>query len=134
MIPADNLSNEAADIVRFLRLNHFNVIITDEIVNYMPLIQAARGDCHIQIAKLTPDGSNRDFIQHLVPVNSRLFVVFRGEVYKTQPVFRTVMSYLWSRFLRELGAIKHITPVIAVSTNSSCDAEGMSWESLRWSR
>ena len=35
----------------------------------------------------------------------------------------TVLNWLWSRFLRELGLIRHITPVINVAANSSCNAE-----------
>jgi|SRR6185295_4759110 hypothetical protein len=91
-------------------------------------IRATTASCQLQIARLTPDGSNRDLIRHLAAGTDRSFVVFRGTVYDQQPVFWTVLSYFWSRFLRELGLIEHITPVISVAVNASCNAERLPWE------
>ncbi|MCK1300479.1 hypothetical protein IVB33_22300 [Bradyrhizobium sp. 24] len=118
------------DLIKFFERNHFNVVVTDEVVNYTPIIRASRASCHLQIATLIPDGSNRDLIRHLAAGTDRSFVVFRGTVYVQQPVFWTVLDYFWSKFLRELGLIKHITPVISVAVNSSCNGEGLPWGEL----
>jgi hypothetical protein len=111
------------DLIKFLERNHFSVVVTDEMVNYTPIIRATTASCRLQIARLTPDGSNRDLIRHLAAGTDHSFVVFHGAVYAQQPVLWTVVNYLWSRFLRELGLIRHITPVITVAVNSSCNAE-----------
>jgi hypothetical protein len=115
------------DLIKFFERNHFTVVVTDEIVNYTPIIRATTASCHLQIARLTADGSNRDLIRYLAAGSDRSFIVFRGTVYTQQPVLWTVLDYLWSRFLRDLGSIRHTTPVIAVAVNSSCDAERLPW-------
>jgi hypothetical protein len=118
------------NLVKFFERNHFTVVVTKEIVNYTPIIRASTASCQLQVARLTPDGSNRDLIRHLAAGTDRSFVVFRGTVYTQQPVVWTVLHYLWSRFLRELGLIDHITPVISVAATSSCNAEGLPWDEL----
>ena len=133
-IPPENPDELKDDLVKFFERHHFNVVVTDETVNYTPIMEATTASCQLQIARLTPDGSNRDLIQHFAAGKDRSFVVFRGAVYEQQPVFLTVLAYLWSRFLRELGLIRHITPVIAVATNSACDAERLPWGELRFAR
>ena len=129
-IQPDDQNYLTKDIVKFLERNHFSVVVTDAAVNYMPIIEATTATCHLQIAKLTPDGSNRDLIRHFAAGADRTFIVFRGTVHAQQPIFRTVLNYLWSRFLRELGLIEHITPVISVAVNSSCNAEQLPWDEL----
>ena len=130
-IQPDDPNYPREDLIRFLERNHFNVVVTDEVVNDTPIIRATTASCHLQIGRLAPDGSNQDLMRHIAAGTDRSFVVFRGAVYAQQPVFRTVLNYLWSRFLRELGLIKHITPVIAVAVNSSCDAERLPWGELQ---
>ncbi len=130
-IQPDDQSYLAEELVKFLERNHFDVVVAVEAVNTnTPIIRATAVTCHLQIARLTPDGSNRDLIRHLAANSDRSFIVFRGKVYAEQSVAWTVLNYLWSRFLRELGFIDHITPVISVAVNSSCDAEQLPWGEL----
>jgi hypothetical protein len=119
------------DIVGFFERHQFKVVVTEQIVNYTPIIRATTDSCDLQVARLSPDGSNRDLFQHLSARADRSFIVFRGRVYTLQPLLWTVLNYFWSRFLRELGLIKHITPVIAVAANTSCDAENLPWDELQ---
>ena len=118
------------DLTKFFERNHFNVVVANEAGNYTPIMRATRLSCHLQIATLVPNGSNRDLIRHLAADADRSFVVFRGTVHAHQPVFWTVLDYFWSRFLRELGLIEHITPAISVAANASCNAEGLPWGEL----
>jgi hypothetical protein len=129
-IQPDDPNHLKQDLIKFLERNHFSVVVTDEMVNYQPIIRATTASCDLQIARLTPDGSNRDLIRHLVAGTDRSFIVFRGTVYAQQPVFWTVLNYFWSRFLRELALFEHITPVISVAVNSSCNAEQLPWGEL----
>jgi hypothetical protein len=130
-IQPDDPSYLKEDLIKFFERNHFNVFVTDEIVNDTPIIRATTASCHLKAARLTPDGSNRDLIRHLAAGTDRSFVVFRGTVYTQQPILWTVLDHLWSRFLRELGLARHITPVIAVAVNSSCYAERLPWDELQ---
>jgi hypothetical protein len=130
-IQPDDPNYLTKNLTKFLERNHFDVVVTDEEVNYTPVIWATTATCHLQIARLTPDGSNRDLIRHLAAGTDRTFVVFRGTVYAQQPIAWTILNYLWSRFLRELGLIEHITPVVSVAVNSSCNAEQLPWDELQ---
>jgi hypothetical protein len=129
-IPPYNPGDLKGELVEFFERNGFSVVVTDESVNYVPIIQATTDSCRLLVARLTPDGSNRDLIRSLTHDPDRQFVVFRGEVYAQQPILRTVAQYLFSRFLRELGLIRDITPVIAVGANLSCDTDRLPWGEL----
>jgi len=129
-IPADSPSYLKEDLVRFLERNNFDVVVSGEFVNYTPVIRASTANCQVQVARLTPDGSNRDLIRHLAADADRTFVVFRGGIYREQPVFWTVLDYLWSRFLRELGLARHLSPILHVAQSSSCTAERLPWGSF----
>jgi hypothetical protein len=118
------------DLTKFLERNHFSVVVTNEMAANTPIIRATTALCDLQIARLTPDGSNRDLVRHLAAGTDRSFIVFRSAVYAQQPILWTVLHYLGSRFLRELGLVKHIAPVIAVAVNSSCNAEHLPWSEL----
>jgi hypothetical protein len=128
--PPDSPDYLKDDLISFLERNHFDVVVTDMMVNYTPVIRASTSTCQLQVARLTQDGSNRDLVRHFAAGTDRSFIVFRGTVYTEQPVFSTVLHYLWSRFLRELGLSRQISPVIAVAANSSCKAEQLPWGEL----
>lgn len=129
-IRPDARSHPEENLIKFFERNQFKVVVTDELVNYTRIIRATSASCQLQIARLTPDGSNRDLIRHFAAGLDRSFVVFAGKVYAQQPVPLTVLHYLWSRFLREVGLIERISPVINVAMNSSCDAERLPWGEL----
>jgi hypothetical protein len=118
------------NIVQFLKENGFAVRVNEQILNYMPIIEGSKNACRLSVAKLTNDASNRELIKSQFSDVDHLFVVFEGRVYQEQPVFLTVVSYLESRFLRELGLRRHITPVLAVGETSSCAAELLPWSDL----
>ena len=130
VIPTDTPSDLRNELVEFFQRNHFNVAVTERVLNDMPIVLANTATCHLQIARIPPNGSSRDLIRSLGTGTDRMFIVFRGRVYTQQPISWTVLAYLWSRFLRELALVKHITPVIAVVANSSCEAERLPWSEL----
>jgi hypothetical protein len=130
-IQMDDQSYRTNDIIKFFEHNHFSVVVTDELVNNTPVIRATTASCDLQVARLNPDGSNRDLVRYLASGADRSFVVFHGTVYTRQPVLRTLSNYFWSRLLRELGLIEYISPVINVAANSSCDAERLPWDEIQ---
>ncbi|MEY9884263.1 hypothetical protein [Bradyrhizobium sp. USDA 329] len=130
-IPFENPGQLREDLVRFLEQNHFSVVATNEVTTGTLIIRATRASCQLQVARLTPDGSNRNLVRHLATGTDRSFVVFRGEVYAQQPIAWTVLHYLSSRFLRELGFVRHITPVIDVAESLGCNAERLPWATIQ---
>jgi hypothetical protein len=129
-IPPYNPDDLKEELIEFFQRNGFTVVVTDEVVNYVPIIHVTTDSCRLIVARLTPDGSNRDLIRSLSGDMDRQFVVFRGNVYTQQPILWTVVHYLSSRVLRELGFIRDVTPVIAVGANSSCDSDRLPWGEL----
>jgi hypothetical protein len=120
---------EAQDaIVEFLSKQNFDVTVTRESLEYMAIIDAISGTCQLRVMKVSPLGHERDFVQQAVGTRDHSFYVFRGVVYTEQPVWRTVASYLWFRFFRELGLVERIPPVLALI--SSCEAEQLPWGAL----
>jgi hypothetical protein len=130
-IQPDNESYLTTRLVDFFQHNNFKVVVTDQMVDYTPIIRATSDSCQLQVARLTADGSNRDLVRDLAAGTDRSFVVFRGTVYIQQPIPLTVLHYLWSRALRELGLARHITPVMAVAADPSCNAEQLPWAELQ---
>jgi hypothetical protein len=116
-------------VIDFFQHNHF--VVTEQLVNGVPVIQAEAAACRLQTASLAPNGSNRELIRQLFMDADRFFVVFRGRVYPGQPILRTMIDNIWSQSLYDLGLIDKIMPIIAVAANASCDAERLPWDELR---
>jgi hypothetical protein len=114
-------------MVRFLRYQGFDIVITGGTMDSMPVIQATSSSCRVLVTKVAPDGSNENLVRDLATATDRVFIVFRGEVYAQQPVLLTVTNYLWSRSLRKLGLVRRITPVIAVVASTSCNIKQLPW-------
>ena len=64
-IQPDDQTYLKEDLIKFFERNHFNVVVTDEMMNDTPIVRATTGSCRLLVARLTPDGSNRDLIRHL---------------------------------------------------------------------
>jgi hypothetical protein len=137
-IPADRAIDLNDPVIAFLKNNNFNIISTDEIVNPgigamdVPIIQATRDSCTLLVTALIFDGSNRQLVESRLSSLDRRFVVFRGKIYTGQPIFLTVINYLWSRFLTELGIGRQQSPALAIGSDASCNAELLPWADLHW--
>jgi len=129
--PSINYNDFRNDLTDFLERHYSDLVVTEQRVNPFSIIEANTASCRLRIVRIAVDGSDRDFIRHLASGADRLLVVFRGRVYTQQPVLFTLISTLWFKFLRKLGLIEHIPPVIAVAANSSCGAERLPWSELR---
>jgi hypothetical protein len=126
-IPSDAQSDWTDSVVKFLERNHFDAVVTEQIVNYVPIVQGSTATCRLKIARIASDGVDQDLVRHLTMDTDRLFIIFRGRVYAQQPIFWIRASYLWLARLRELRLTKHLPPVIAVIANSSCDVGRLPW-------
>jgi hypothetical protein len=115
-------------IVEFLTKQQFDVSVTDEKLEYMAVIEARSGSCHLRVARISPLGHETNLVRQAHDASDRRFYVFRGAVYHEQPVRLTIASYIGFRFMRELGLVSRVPPVLAVVT--SCDAEQLPWSAL----
>jgi hypothetical protein len=118
-------------LIEFLVQHEFDVIATEENMDDMPILRATRGPCSMLVLKTSPYGWRQHMISDLATTTGRAFTVFRGRVYTEQPTWQTLATHLWSRFLRELGLLRHTTPVIAVVAPAACDGERLPWDKLR---
>ena len=118
-------------VVDFLTSQHFAVTAEEQIIGEMPILRASAGGCQLLVAKVSAVGSNRDVIRSLARPDDAVFTVFRGKVYSEQPTNLTVLTFLWSKVLSELGLMRHIVPVFAVVASPSCGATHLPWERLQ---
>jgi hypothetical protein len=118
------------NIVNFLTNNHFEVSSTDQAANSFPVLRATSHSCTLKLARLAPNGSDRDLFRHISLGAARTFVVFRGQVYAQQPIWWTLLDDIWSRHLREIGFSRRVAPVFAIAASSSCEAEQLPWDKL----
>src|SRR6516164_800881 len=125
----DNPAEERNAIIEFLIRNQFNVIIVNEMIDEWPVIAARSDECRLLVAKISPRGDSIDQVERLATVFNRTFIVFRGMVYSKQPVFLTLVNYLWFTSVWRLGLVSHVPIVLDVI--SSCDARGLPWGALR---
>jgi hypothetical protein len=129
-VAPENVAELQARLVKFLSDQHLEVQADAQTMGEMPLLHATAGACHLLVAKVSAVGSNRDVIRGLAAPGDQVFTVFRGVTYPEQPTTRTVLTYLWSKVLSELGFMRHIIPVFAVVASPLCNAKQLPWEQL----
>ena len=120
----------AREVAAFLTRNRFSVAGPQEFVYGMQLLEATTGLCRMRVALSASRGWHRDLIQNMTSSADRVFVVFRGNIYPEQPMWRTVPDFLWSRFLAGLGLSVNPSPVVTVIAQPSCEAESLPWNKL----
>ena len=77
-VPLYNPDDLKEELVEFFEKEGFNVVVVDRMLNYVPIIQATTASCHLLIARLTPDGSNRNLFERFPAIriaNSSSFAV-----------------------------------------------------------
>jgi hypothetical protein len=125
----NDLAESTNTIVAFLAQNQFSVVTESEMLLGLTVITARSSGCRLLVTTISPLGDSTDQVKSLATDADRTFVVFRGVIYRKQPVFLTTVNYLWFTSLRRLGLVSQIPLVIAVI--SSCDTEGLPWDALR---
>lgn len=128
IVTPENPTEVQDAIVQFLVGQQFEVRVTDETIEYTPIIEAKDQDCRLRVVRVSPLGHQVDLVRKASAQDQHLFYVFRGRVYREQPVRQTLISYFWFRFLRELGLVTRVPPVLAVAT--TCAAEQLPWSNL----
>ena len=122
----ENPNYLSAALVEFLGQHQFETFVTDRSLEDAQIVEATSDKCHLWAARVSPLGYEADLVRRISDATGRISFIFRGHVYAEQPTLLTVASFLWFRFLRELGLISRVPPVIAVV--SSCDVTQLPWE------
>jgi hypothetical protein len=117
-------------VIEFLVRQHFTVALSDQPIEGKPMVRASAGPCRILVANPNPMAWDSDVIRGIATAADRVFVVFRGRIYKEQPTWLTVPYFLWSRLQRELGLRVQAAPLLAVIATESCGAERLPWSEL----
>jgi hypothetical protein len=125
--PEDPNEVQAA-IQNFLVQQHFDISVSGESLEYTAVIDARAHGCHLRVIRISPLGHEVNLVRKANASDDQIFYVFRGVVYREQPVGLTLANYLWFRFLRELGLVTRVPPVLAVVT--SCVAEQLPWNTV----
>lgn len=115
-------------VVEFLKGQKFDVRMTDESIEDMPVIEARNETCHLRIARVSPFGHEAALVRRASMASDHIFYVFRGVEYQEPPVRRLLANYFWFRSLRELGLVSWVPPVFAVMT--SCGIGQIPWAEM----
>jgi len=89
------------------------------------------GTCHVLIADLAPHGWHQDIFRRFASADDRVFFIFQGRKYDSQPVWRTRVSYYWNRIARLLGVNAAQTGLVyGIVASPECDLDAISWREL----
>ena len=113
-------------IVKFLADHQFSIAPERETILDIPIIRATAKGCRLLVGNVSPYGVDKEIAEHFGSAGDRRMFVFGGATYAQQPILRTTVNYLWSKFLLDLGVISTIPPVLVVAS-SACDAEQLPW-------
>jgi hypothetical protein len=116
-------------VAEFLIRHQFRIAETKIMIG-MPVAVATTPECRMLVGVPSSYGSHRDSVRGLAGATDQAFFVFRGGLYDEQPVWATAFYRLWSKFLREIGVARDITPVFAVIAAPGCDARQLPWNEL----
>lgn len=128
VLQPENLGETREAVVEFLKDQKFDVRMTDESIEDMPVIEARNETCHLRIARVSPFGHEAELVRRASMASDRILYVFRGVEYQEPPVRRMLANYFWFRSLRELGLVSRVPPVFAVMT--TCGIGQIPWAEM----
>jgi len=123
-----NVKDTQLSVAEFLARQHFAVSVPEK--EGWTTIRATTPVCRMLVTNSPVLGWDRDVVARAATAGDRVFVVYRGKVYAERPSW-LIVSYLWSRFLRELGLKVQSTSVLAVIATTGCNAERLPWDQLQ---
>jgi len=134
MVRPDQRVASATDVqqkvAQFFLRQRFTVALPDRTGEGQYMLRASAGPCRILVANSDPIAWDSDAIRRSATAADRVFVVFRGRIYKDPPTWLTVSYFLWSRVERELGLRAQAAPLLSVIATASCSAEQLPWSEL----
>jgi hypothetical protein len=125
---SDDLS--ANDIIAFLTHHEFHAAATEDTIDSFPIISVSNSSCQMRLMKASYLGANRDMIREMAAANELVIFIYRGKVYREQPVLLIVSDHIWTRFLHNIGLAGRESPVLAVVAPAECEADRLPWAQL----
>jgi hypothetical protein len=117
-------------VAEFFLRQRFTVALPDRTGEGRYMLRASAGPCRILVANSDPMAWDSAAIRRNATDGDRVFVVFRGRIYKEPPTWLTVPYFLWSRLERELGLPAQTAPLLSVIATDGCGAERLPWSEL----
>ena len=123
---AASAPNVQQTVAEFFLRQRFTVALPDRTGEGQYMLRASAGPCRILVANSDPIAWDSDAIRRNATAGDRVFVVFRGRIYKDPPTWLTVPYFLWSRLERELGLRAEAAPLLCIIARAGCGAERLS--------
>ena len=114
-------------IVSMLASEGFDIKSTDTSGSFV--VDAQRGDCHLQLRKVPAQGYNVDALKR-DSKDAQLSFEYRGQIWKDHPTLRATLSELWSRFKWHLKIDNSWSPVVSVIARGTCDIAALPWAQI----
>jgi hypothetical protein len=127
---AASAPNVQQTVAEFFLRQRFTVALPDRTGEGQYMLRASAGPCRILVVNSNPIAWDSDAIRRNAMAADRVFVVFRGRIYKDPPTWLTVPYFLWSRLERELGLRAQAAPLLSVIATAGCSAEQLPWSEL----
>jgi hypothetical protein len=125
-----NVEDARLSVPEFLARQHFAVSVPEKAASEgSSTIRATTPGCRMLVTNSSVFGWDRDVVARSATAGDRVFVVYRGSLYTEWPSW-LIASYLWSRFLREMGAKVQPVSLLIVVAETSCDAERLPWDQV----
>ena len=115
-----------APLAAFLERQGFNVGALLPNID-PPMIPASKAGCTYRIAQVDPGGVMRDVLAQLAGPSERLFFVFRGKVFVSQPTWATFLDYKWRRLLAYVGYQPPQRPILGIIASEDCTPKNLPW-------
>ena len=122
-------AEQAASIAGFLERQGFAVGAPLPNVD-PPMLQAKRADCSLRIAEVSPLGWHRDVLAQLALPGEQGRFAFRGQLFTSQPVWRTYLDRNWRRVLEYAGLHRPARPVLGILASPACVLQDLPWGQL----
>lgn len=93
-------------------------------------IRGQADKCRVFVRLTAQPRADWEMVRSAAAPDDKIFIVFRGRLYSEPPDQLLLTDYVWTRVLRELGLVRHLTPVLAVVASPDCHAEQLPWTEL----
>jgi hypothetical protein len=117
---ADERAAAKAAISDFLSHREFSIDHADNHPGSR-FVSASKGECHLQIAAVAPQGWNRDAIWRQSKPNDRVFFIVNDVIYRDQPTWQTWAGYYWRQLNHYVGRQVAAHPPLGAIASPDCD-------------
>jgi hypothetical protein len=127
--PAETPAEEKGPVVAFLE--HQGFAVGGPLPNNDPvMLSATKAGCSLRFAEVSPIGWHRDVLARLAAPGEQVAFVYGGNVFATQPVWKTFFDHSWRRLLAYAGLHAPEQPVLGIIASPGCSLRELPWGEL----